>query len=660
MNFNFIFYSIYKMSKKVFGQLNNADYLNEVDKFLTDVYNNFDESKSKLKYYQKLSIEYFLAIKDNSNIRGFVLNYQTGLGKTFVPIAITDALLNYGNIYFISPKTLAANLPKNIDKYIQLGLNITPADILRKKIKMINISSTLVKKLGENEYDQLEGGFVKQLELIKGGIIIVDEAHKLFQMIANGSAVGKEFYDIIRNSPPALKILFMTGSILTSDPFECVPAFNMLVISDPKIELFPSNREDFYNMFIDMENFEIKNKNYFQNRIMGLMSSVKNIESLEGYPTFNELEIIRVTMTPAQYKLYDYYRELEKKELNNVKMKNIINNNAFGKKDKGYSTFRVYTRQISNFAPPESYFTEFIKTGEDNTEYIKNNIDKIQSPKFEMLEQLLTKHSGDFGLIYSQFTGLGGLKSIKYKLLKKGYELFNKDYPRNDGVRRFCVIDGDTKLDDIAYYLDVSASIENMNGNIISFILLSVAGVTGLDFANAKYEITFEKHYSPAVQDQFDGRVRRYLSLQYHPKSEWFISRYVLIAVVPDEFKDKHPTSTDEDVMNIEIRKRKILEQFNNAMEETCIECALFMKLGLHKNTCKRCEANGNRLYTNSLSKDIKTTDPCITNNNNFKKFKYNNETYYYDGKKIYNKNKSPLSILDPIFTELLEIIQQL
>lgn len=643
--------------KKVFGPLNNANYLNEVDKFLGNVYDNFDQESSKLKYYQKLSVEYCLAIRDNPDIRGFVLGYETGLGKTFVPIAITDALLNYGNIYFVSPKTLAANLPKNVDKYIEMGLNITPADVLRRKIKMINISSTLVKKLGENEYDQLKGGFVKQLTALGKGFLIVDEAHKLFQMIANGSQVGKEFYDIIRASPPELKVLFMTGSMLTSDPFECVPAFNMLVISDPKIELFPTNREDFYSMFINMEEFSMKNRDVFQNRIMGLISSVKNISSLEGYPTFRDTEIIRVTMTPEQYKLYDYYRDLEKKEILNMKTKFLNNAEAFGKKSKAMSTFRVYTRQISNFAPPEEYFTEFVKTGEDNTEYVKDHLNEFQSPKYEALKEILIKHASDFGLIYSQFTGVGCFKPLKYKLIQDGYELFTRESPRNDGVRRFAIIDGDTKLDDVAYYLDVSASEENAHGGIISFMLLSVAGVTGLDFANAKYKVTFEKHFSPAVEDQFNGRVRRYMSLRYHPKEDWFIDRYLLIAVVPPQYLEKHPTSTDEDVLRMEERKRKILTDFNNAIEETCIECALFVRLGLHSNNCKRCVANGSRLYTSSIYKDVKGENPCITLGGPKKliKFEYKDKKYYYDGKKIYDSEKNPISILNPNFAELIK-----
>lgn len=652
------------MSKSnIFGPLNNADYINEVDKFLTNVYDRFDPETSKLKYYQKLSVEYCLAITNNNDIRGFILDYQTGLGKTFVPIAIVDALLNYGNVYYISPKTLAANLPKNIDKYIQMCMNITPGDVLKKKIRTINISSTLVKKLGENEYDQLQGGYVKQLKALGKGFLVVDEAHKLFQMIANGSQVGKEFYDIIRNSPPELKILFMTGSMLTSDPFECVPAFNMLVISDPKIELFPTNRDDFYSMFVNFDDFKIKNREYFQNRIMGLVSSVKNITSLEGYPEYLETEIIRVDMTPKQYKLYDYYRELERKELQNNKIRFFNNTEAFGKKNKASSTFRVYTRQISNFAPPETYFTEFVKTGEENTGYIKSHLDEIEGPKYEKgLKPILEKHAGDFGLIYSQFTGIGGLKTLKYKLLNDGYEVFKRDSPRNDGIRRFAIIDGDTKLEDVEYYLEVSASEENKNGGIISFIMLSVAGVTGLDFANAKYKVTFEKHFSPAVEDQYDGRVRRYMSLRYHPKEEWFIHRYLLIAVVPPEFRDRHPTSTDEDVLQMEERKRKILGDFNLAIAETCIECALFVRLGLHNNNCKRCVPNGNRLYTNYISKDLRTDNPCVPleETNDFRKFEYNGETYYYDGKKIFDKNKAPISILSPLFTELIEIARSL
>lgn len=644
----------------MFGDINNTDFINNVDSFLSDVYDKFDQDKSKFKYYQKLATEYMVAISDDKNIRGIILSHDTGYGKTFTAIGCIDAMSNYFNVYYVSPKTLASNLPANIDKYVELGLNITPVNILKQKIKTINISSTLVKKLGENEYNQTKGEFASIIKALGRGIVIVDEAHKLFQMISNGSKVGKEFYDIIRNSPPDVKVLFLTGSMLTSDPFECVPAFNMLNISDPKVELFPTQREDFYNLFINMEDLTLKNKDYFQNRIMGYVSSVKGISSLEGYPELRETEVIRVEMTPSQYKLYDYYRDLEKKEMQN--MKRVFNNDAsaFGKKSSASGTFRVYTRQISNFAPPQNYFTEFVKTGEDNEEYIKNNLNLIDSPKYEALKEILKKQANYFGLIYSQFTGIGCFKTLKYKLLADGYELFDRDSPRNDGKRRFQVIDGDTKLEDVQYYLEVSGSEENKNGGIISFLLLSVAGVTGLDFVNAKYKVTFEKHYSPAVEDQFNGRVRRYMSLRYLPKEDWFIDRYLLLAVVPKEFRDQHPTSTDEDVLAIEEKKRNILGQFYSAIEEVSVECALFNKLGLHKKNCKRCVPNGNRLYTDNITNDVRSVNPCIFDSDEYKKFEYDGETYYYDGKKIYDKNKMPISIMNPIFEKLAKLVTTL
>lgn len=639
----------------MFGDINNTDFLNNVDSFLSEVYDKFDQDSSKLKYYQKLVTEYMTVIADNKTIRGFIMGFETGLGKTIAAISIIDALVNYFNVYYISPKTLAANLPKNVDKYIEMGLNITPGDVLKGKIKTINISSTLVQKLGENEYSQKKGEFASVIKALGRGLVIVDEAHKLFQMIANGSKVGVEFYNIIRNSPPDVKVLFLTGSMFTSDPFECVPAFNMLSIG--KAELFPSQREDFYKLFIDFNDLSMINKDYFQNRIMGFISSVKGISSLEGYPTLNDTEIIRVEMTPNQYKLYDYYRDLEKKEIQNSKKIFVNNASAFGKKSNAAGTFRVYTRQISNYAPPQEYFTEFVKTGEENDQYIKDNIHKIESPKYEALKKILEKEKNYFGLIYSQFTGIGGHKTTKENLLNDGFQLFQRDSPRNDGARRFQVIDGETKLEDVDYYMQVSASEENKNGGIISFFLLSISGVTGLDFVNVKYKVTFEKHYSPSVEDQFNGRARRYMSLRFLPREEWFINRYLLLAVVPKAFIEQHPTSTDEDVLAIEEKKRKILSQFYEAIDEVSIECALFTKLGIHKKNCKRCVANNNRLYTENIAKDVKNTNPCIFDSDKFKKFEYENNTYYYDGKKIYDNNKMPISILNPIFNELAKFV---
>lgn len=638
-----------------FGPLNNANFLNEVDEFLSEVHGNFDQEKEKLKYYQKLTTEYMVKISNNPDIRGCVVAYETGLGKTITAISIIDALSNYYNVYYISPKTLAANLPANIKKYIDMGLNITPKEKLLNKIKYINISSTLVKKLGENNY--VKDGFAAPIKALQEGLVIIDEAHKLFQMIANGSAVGKEFYDIIRNSSPKVKLVFLSGSMITSDPFESVPAFNMLHVG--KEELFPTLRDDFYNLFIDSE-LNMKNKEYYQNRIMGFISSVKGIASLEGYPTINEPHIIKVPMTSQQYKLYDYYRDLEKKE---ALRKPIYKNNAeaFGKKSSKASTYRVYTRQISNFAPPQTYFTDFVKSGVENSKYIEEHLDDIDSPKTDyLINEILPKHKNHFGLIYSQFTGIGGLNTLKHKLLQKGYKLY-EDGDNDENVQRFHIIDGDTTLDMVNKYLEISASVENKNGRLINFLLLSVAGVTGLDFKNVKFGVVLEPHFSPHIYDQFKGRTRRYLSLEYLPKEDWFIDMYIMMAVVPEKYLDLHPTSTDQDVFNIENRKRGIIAQFMEAIEEVSIECQVFKKLGIHSKKCKRCLPNNNRLYTSNIFQDVKNENPCISyDNENMKQFEYEGKTFYYDGKKIYNENKIPLNIMDPLFIKLIKYVTKL
>ena len=62
---------------------------------------------------------------------------------------LADVSINLANIVFISPKQLQTNIKDSIDLYIQKGLNVTPAEELKKKFNYVNLSSTLIKNLAE-------------------------------------------------------------------------------------------------------------------------------------------------------------------------------------------------------------------------------------------------------------------------------------------------------------------------------------------------------------------------------------------------------------------------------------------------------------------------------------------------------------------------------
>jgi hypothetical protein len=84
-----------------------------------------------------------------------------------------------------------------------------------------------------------------------GKMIIVDEAHNLFRRIINGSAPAIKFYDTVMKSND-VKLIFLTGTPISSSVYEVIPCFNMLN-KQSKFPLFPEIFSDFEKYFIDAD-----------------------------------------------------------------------------------------------------------------------------------------------------------------------------------------------------------------------------------------------------------------------------------------------------------------------------------------------------------------------------------------------------------------------
>jgi len=78
------------------------------------------------------------------------------------------------------------------------------------------------------------------------------------------------------------------------------------------------------------------------------------------------------------------------------------------------STYRVESRQLSNWAPPVAY------VGEKDPTRIP--AEYTGSPKFERILENIRKNTNKLGLVYSQFVGVGGLGIFSMFLKKNGWE----------------------------------------------------------------------------------------------------------------------------------------------------------------------------------------------------------------------------------------------
>ena len=190
-------------------------------------------------------------IRDSSNAEIKHLNYRKEI-HNFRKIQNEENVEDLENYKFIT-----SNARNMIDKITQSNSKNSEKEGLRNKLE--DMLSHINKQSLDNK------------------IIIVDEAHNLFNSISNGSEIANTFYDMVMNAKN-IKLIFMTGTPIINDPFELAICYNMItgVLGDNKkkerFALLPEYYSDFSKYFIAPSRSGILNEDKFKNRIFGLTS----------------------------------------------------------------------------------------------------------------------------------------------------------------------------------------------------------------------------------------------------------------------------------------------------------------------------------------------------------------------------------------------------
>lgn len=434
--------------------------------FTTQLFEHFKgivpESKySFLKYYQNL-------VRDFMHLgvaRGILINHHMGLGKSILAVAIAMDLMagtnttgthtpkqqHYEPIVLLT-KSLQDNMIGSIHKYINMRRAVEPDYMLGVDVDMfikkhfsfvsMNASNMLkqVNRAAESTADEIDAAMEKRFgEILKmssldGKLLVVDEAHNFFRAITNGSKNAIGLYNMIMRAKN-IRVVFLTGTPIANDPFELSVCFNMLDGS----QLFPELYKDFNKLYVDSATGTVRNKGKFQNRIYGLVSYVGHDSKpgsalgIDGasnaeFPEELPLDVVRVHMDSEQYVLYQLARDKERDEgtSRNLGVYGKFRSEAPASplvKPKGgaSSTYRVRSRQLSNFAPPPAYIDE----KDPNRIPVQN----LGSAKYRSILANIMKHvrggaTNATGLVYSQFTGVGGLGTFSAYLRSQGWEEF--------------------------------------------------------------------------------------------------------------------------------------------------------------------------------------------------------------------------------------------
>ena len=360
-----------------------------------------------LMAHQYFIREYFtdpvFGIGQPENPRGLLLNHGTGTGKTAVAVSVYLALADTYQTIVLLPRSLQRNFLDNIDSLID---DPKISDSFKDRLSFVSLDAF-------NSGDTLK----TRSGSLDNKLLIVDEAHNLFKSIINSGdrdTNAKIIYNMIMSAID-LRILFLSGTPITKDPFELVACCNMLMGA----ELLPSNYDTFEAQYIKNRSLLI-NKNKLQNRLFGLISYirfdlpmfpgdvVKNVEETDK-PKDLGIKVERIEMSKEQYTRYISIRDKEdrtaqKRASKNIRtgaqMKREAANMSLPNSGQG-SSYHIESRMISNFSVPLDILREDTKSI-DKKYFTKDNSPKI----FRLIQNI--KRGKKPVLVYSQFLQ-GGL-----------------------------------------------------------------------------------------------------------------------------------------------------------------------------------------------------------------------------------------------------------
>lgn len=654
-------------------------------------------------YHQRLTYTYLL----NSDIRGMLLMFDTGYGKTRIASAIAELFLENGwEPIFMAGKTLHSNFHKGLvdyrktlDKYKNEPLSVIENDIDDKYEFVSSNASNVVKQMERivegvdtTELDDKLDKILGSITTLENKCLIFDESHNFTNSITNPSSKNaKRLYEMIMNTKK-IKLLFLTANPIINEPFEIVPAMNMLhgyiYENGKRSTLFPEDWSDFQKYFVDMEKLSIKNEDKFKNRILGKISYYggmyetdiksqtgrKDVIARKDFPDELPTKVVEVPMGTRQWSAYIIAEELEKRESSKI----------FGERAKvalvkpglvGVSSYRIKTRQISNYAVPP-----YIRAKpEDRANMITDaDLENIaeDGAKIPMLIENVLKHNKN--IIYSQFLN-GTLKVLERILALRGwtkwtpkYEVSKKPPTRSKGNkvdRTYVIISGDVDIEDREKILEYYNSDKNRYGSLVNELLITSAGAEGIDTKDTDAVHQIEPYWNPSRERQVKARGIRLKSHDGRPAKDRIVQPYIYLAVPPAIAKHPEPT-TDQDLYTKAKNTKKLNDTFIKCLIEGSIDCMVHTKRTKAKFNCVMCQPTGEKLYSANFYDDMVSHNPCNPYQEDeisVKKVKLGDQVYYYripeEGHpEVYKYSETldsyiPVDETDEIYTSVVENI---
>lgn len=644
-------------------------------------------SGSKIKVVYN-NIDNYFGFTIDKNQR-YVLGNFTVTHNTITSISIAEYFRKLNkDIIIISSKSLQNNYKKEIESFSKtLNPDITENEVesIISKYKFVtsnakNMIKSLESKGSREQEDKLKTKKTNSMSIdniledintqnLEDKIIIIDEAHNLFNSISNGSKIANEFYEIVMNTKK-IKLIFLTGTPIVNTAFEASICFNMLygpIYSDTRSKrnkkeystILPEYYTDFVKYFVDESTSSIKNENKFMNRIFGLVSyygdfytemqsnvadELKKTLKKENYPDRLPIKFEIIPMSKYQNSEYAKARNIEKKENSsafNGKGEFITGGAIVKEKNSASTSYRIKSRQLSNI---------YIN---DETELTLDNLNEY-SPKLERLYSIIDKeYKNSISLVYSNFLKYGILAFSKVLELN-GYKLYNPNDLYNKEYKYYSIFSGDQTLEEKRDIVTRINTEENKNGDLISIILISKSGTEGLDLKRIRSVHILEPFFNFSVIQQVIARGVRYKSHIDMDESEKTVQPYIYLSDYNKEIlesektklkeskkkkKEKIELTTDINLFKNSLSRQEIIYKFLKVIASTSIECPFFNKNNINYN-CFKCISDNKDLFHTDIHTDIELSNNCKrTSTISATEIIINSETYYYTLKNKDDKN---------------------
>jgi superfamily II DNA or RNA helicase len=605
-----------------------------------------DTQDKYLLYHQILPMKFFTLYP---KARGILMMQETGTGKSINAVAIADEFRKQGRRAVIMlPKTLQNNFKDNIIKYKIERNGVDTENTARQQIdkeyKFVSTNaSNMMKQLAvsvstdesdirdiiDEEIGKNEN--YEQTPSLEGTIVIVDEAHNLFNGIVSGSKNARSLYRAIISAVD-IKIVFLTSTVIMNSPFEIVPCFNMIA----GYNLLPVDYNDFNEMFIDEKTKRLKNAEYLKARVFGLTSyfgsmydtggrmNIHKPVHREGMPVRLPIKEVLVEMSEEQHKVYMKARasEISQRSYPSGKTSALSKPTS----DSG-STYRIHSRQYENF---------WI----EQVSLIDGTFDNLEkhSPKFMAVLENIHKHKAGLGIVYSTFVKTYGINWFAKMLDHDGYTKFNIGDGPSPGKKRYAFITGEMDPDERANVIYSFNSGQNKDGSLIHLLLGSPAMREGIDTKRVRHVHILEAQWHYATIEQIIARAVRHGSHIDLPEEDRDVQAYVYLSDHPKKTTVSNIEPTTDVIMYYKSIKNKITnDAFKKALIEASIDCSIHIEsasaIAKSEIKCMMCVPDNKPLFDKDYTAHLRKPLACRavqTKSIEVEEIEYGGKKYYY------------------------------